>query len=573
MGNENLLVTGGEVFDGLGGQPYRADIAIRNGQIVAVGTDISAAAGSDAQVIDAQGAMVTPGFVDIHTHYDGQVTWTNRVSPSSAHGITTIVMGSCGVGFAPCHSSDHDQLINLMSGVEDIPEVVMAEGLPWTWNTFPEFMDFLAARSYDMDIGALLPHSALRVYVMGERAVKRELANADDIEKMAALTREARAAGAVGFATSRALQQRSAKGEPIPTVRAGEDELLGIALALKDAGGGVLQLLSDFNLDQGIEEEFAMMRRLVKESRRLLSYTLHQKNNNPEGWRQLLALTEQANVDGLPIKAQVLSRPTGVLLGHELSYCPFTTSTTYQELNKLPISEKFATLRKPEIRARILGERPEALRYMPAMQDFERMFELGDPPQYEPAPDESIAARAKRIGCEPLELAYDLMLQRDGRAILFVAAQDYTYGSLEPTRVMLSHQDSLLGLGDGGAHVGIVCDASYSTHMLTHWTRDRMRGERLDLPTVVKWLSRDNAVAMGFNDRGVVAAGYKADLNVIDYDNLRLHEPEVVYDLPTGGRRVIQKASGYVATIVSGRVTYRDGQATGDLPGRLVRAR
>jgi len=569
----DFVLRGGTIVDGTGREPVVGDVAIKGDHIVAVGK-VSA---RGVQEFDAHGLLVTPGFVDIHTHYDGNLTWEDRIQPSGAHGVTTIVTGNCGVGFAPCKPSDRDGLIRLMAGVEDIPEAVMADGLPWTWSTFPEFLDVVEARPHDMNVAVQIPHSPLRVYVMGQRAVDREPATADDIAQMAALVREGMNAGAIGFATSRALQQRSLDGESIPSVRAGEDELLGIAMALGKSGGGVLQLLSDFDSWNGVEKEFAMFRRLVGASGRPLSYTLHQRHNDPEGWRRLLEMTEAAKASGLTIRAQVAPRPTGVLLGFELSMSPFMQCPTFASLSGLPFDRRVAALQDSQVRSRILEEfeaGPKAPTEMSAriVRDFGQMFLLGDPPDHEPTAEDSLQARAARLGIAPSALAYDLMLQNGGRALLMQTAQDYAYGTAETTREMLVSDSTVMGLGDGGAHCGILCDASWPTHMLAHWVRDRSRGATLPLPFIVKKMTSDCASAVGLLDRGVVAPGYKADLNLIDFERLRLRMPHVVYDLPTGGRRVVQNAEGYVATFVNGQVVSRDnGKPTGVLSGKLVR--
>ena len=559
-----LLIRGGTVLDGTGAPGRVADVLVRGGVIAAVGEGL--AVGPDAELIEAKGLLVTPGFVDVHTHYDGQVTWESRMSPSANHGVTTIVTGNCGVGFAPCRPDDHEALVELMAGVEDIPEVVMTEGLEWNWESFGEYLDVVDARPHDVDIAALVPHSPLRVYVMGERAMRREDASEADIARMAELTREALDAGAIGFATSRAIQQKSIKGEPIPTVRAAHAELKGILDAMGETGKGVFQALSDFELFHEVDKEFGMFRRLVAESGRPMSFTLNQKHRDPDGWRQLLALTEQASNDGLPIRAQVLGRPSGLLLGNDLTLSPFTHCPTYAALNELPVEQKIAELRRPEVRARILAEAGQA-----EFRDYGMIFEMSDPPNYEPDLADSLAERAKRQGCTPQELAYDLLLEHDGRAILFEAAQNYAGGSLQASYEMMVHKDTVLGLGDGGAHCGLVCDASYPTTMLAYWSRDRTRGPKLPVEEVVKALAADTAKAIGLLDRGIIAPGYKADLNVIDYDRIQLRVPEVVRDLPSGGRRVVQQADGYVATIQNGVVTYRDGKPTGEMPGRVVR--
>jgi N-acyl-D-amino-acid deacylase len=558
----DLVIRGGTVADGSGAALREADVGIRSGGIAAVAEGL----GPGAEEIDANGMLVTPGFVDVHTHYDGQVTWSGRLTPSSYHGVTTVVTGNCGVGFAPCHPDHHDLLLELMAGVEDIPEVVMGEGLTWDWESFPQYLDAVDARPHDIDIAAMIPHSALRVYVMGQRAVAREEATADDIAKMADLTRESIEAGALGFGTSRALHQRSSTGESIPTVRSAEDELSGILTAMKECGSGVFQLISDFYRFQDVEREFAMLRRLVEASGRPTSFSLNQKHTRPDDWRYLLELTASANDAGIPITAQVLGRPTGLLLGHDLTLTPFSPCATYAELARLTFDRRIAELRRPEVREKVVAE---SVRLPPELWSF--LFEIGDPPNYEPTPDESIAARAARQGVSAPELAFDTLMRGGGTQLLLHAIQNYANGSLAPAYEMMRHPNSILGLGDGGAHFGLVCDASYPTTMLSFWTRDRTRGPRLSVPEAVRLLTRDTAFAVGLRDRGCLAPGFKADVNVIDYERLRERQPTVVRDMPAGGRRLIQRADGYVATVVNGVVTYRLGEPTGALPGRLVR--
>jgi len=564
----DLVIRGGTVVDGSGGAPFEADVAVVGGRIAAVGAGLA----RGTEEISAKGHIVTPGFVDIHTHYDGQVTWERRLSPSSDHGVTTVVTGNCGVGFAPCRAEDHDELIALMAGVEDIPEVVMADGLPWTWESFPDYLAAVDSQPHDADIGALLPHSALRVYVMGQRAVNREPATKADRDRMAELTCEAMQAGALGFGTSRAIQQKSIRGQPIPTVGAAEDELRAILMAMASTGRGVFQALSDFEQFRSVDAEFAMFRRLVGESGRPMSFTLNQKHSDPDGWRRLLELTHEANADGLTIRGQVLGRPTGLLLGHELTLNPFVHCPSYEALAKMPLDRRIAELRKPQMRAALLGElaQTDHMKRTQSVRDWTRMFELSNPPNYEPTPEESVATKALARGVSPAELAYDLLLEDGGRRVMLLTAQNYAGYSLEDSLDMMRGPHTILGLGDGGAHCGLVCDASYPTTMLAYWTRDRVRGDRLPMPEVVKKLSADTAGAVGLNDRGHVARGFRADLNVIDYDGLQLHAPEAIYDMPTGGRRIVQRAQGYVATIVDGQTTYRDGKATGALPGRIV---
>lgn len=565
----DLVIRNGTIVDGMGGEPFVCDIAVVGGRIAALGQRLE----RGREEIDARDHLVVPGFVDIHTHYDGQVTWESRLSPSSNHGVTTVVTGNCGVGFAPCHPDDREELIALMAGVEDIPEVVMTEGIPWNWTSFPEYLQAVDSRPHDADIAAMVPHSALRVHVMRRRAVDREPATEADCERMAQLMRDAMRAGALGFGTSRAIHQKSIRGQPIPTVGAAEVELKAILAAMSDTGSGVFQALSDFEQFNNVDAEFAMFRRLVRDTGRPMSFTLNQKHSDPDGWRRLLALTEAASDAGLPIKAQVLGRPTGVLMGHELTFNPFATCPSYREICHFAFDRRVVELRNPDVRSRILSEGRKIEQASPGhpFWDWTRIFEMGPVPDYEPPREESIAERAKLRGCDSAEFAYDTMLKDEGRRLLLMAAQNYGNYSLEPSLEMMRHKDTVLGLGDGGAHYGIVCDASYPTSMLAYWSRDRKRGARLSLPVVVKKLTSDPAAVVGLCDRGRIASGYRADLNIIDYDRLQLRAPEVVYDLPTGGRRIIQRADGYSATIMNGHPTYRDGVQTGILPGRVVR--
>jgi len=565
----DLVIRGGLVVDGTGSEPFEADVAVDGSRIAAIG----AISGSAQTEVDANGRIVTPGFVDIHTHYDGQVTWENRLVPSSSHGVTTVVMGNCGVGFAPCRADQHDLLIRLMEGVEDIPHPVLVDGLPWTWESYPEYLDFLATRQYDMDICGYVPHAAIRVYVMGARGADRERATEIDLQEMARLVREAVEAGAMGFSTSRTFFHRSSDGKSTPSFEAAEDELRVLALALKQCGKGAMQLITDFD---NPEQTFAMLRRLVEASGRPLSVSLLEGTYGPMtlGWRDVLDWAADAASAGFPIKAQVLGRAIGVMLGHELTLNPFYTTETYATLAHLPFDEKIRELKRPEVRARILSE---AVHPDPAIvlgrlvREFDHMFILGDPPDYEQPLEQTIAARASRIGVSPTALAYDLLLERNGNNALYVMLCNYEYGSLDSSLAMMRHPGAVLGLGDGGAHCGTICDGSYPTFMLMHWVRDRERGERMSLSSVVKALSHDTARTVGLLDRGTIAIGSKADLNIIDFDRLALHAPEVARDLPGGGRRLVQRAEGYTATIVSGAVVYRDGVATGALPGRLVR--
>lgn len=566
MERYDLVIRGGTIADGSGGELREGDVAVRGTRIAAVG----AVDGRGAEEIDARGLLVTPGFVDIHTHYDGQAVWSPRLTPSSWHGVTTVVTGNCGVGFAPCRPDDHDLLIKLMEGVEDIPGVVLADGLDWSWESFGEFLDRLEARAHDIDFATQAPHGAIRVYAMGERGANRETATPDDIATMARIAREAVEAGALGFSTSRTLNHRSSDGRPTPTLTAEEDELLGIAMALADSGKGVLQVVSDF---ADAKEEFGMLRRLVERSGRPLSVSVLQDDRRPTQWRDLIDWIGDAAAAGLPMKGQVCGRPVGIVLGLECTLSPFLLHREYQKIAGLPLAEKVLRMRDPEVRRAILEETPsDANRFLTNMlTDFGRIFTLGDPPNYEPGPEDSVEAKASAAGVATLEFVYDLLLENDGRSLLYLPFLNYADRSLEPSLAMMKHGDTVLGLGDGGAHLGTISDASFPTTMLTYWTRDRTRGERLPLPWVVRAHARDTAAAVGLHDRGLLCPGYKADLNLIDYDALTLHPPRIVHDLPAGGRRLVQTAEGYRATIVSGEVIYRDGVATDALPGKLIR--
>lgn len=566
MASFDIIIRNGLVYDGTGRAPFEADIGIQDGRIAAIGQ----VDGRGHEEIDAKGQIVTPGFVDVHTHYDGQATWGRAMDPSSLHGVTTAIMGNCGVGFAPVHDDDHARLIQLMEGVEDIPFPVLSEGLPWNWNSFPDYLDALAARRFDIDLGAQLPHAAMRVHVMGTRGVDREPANAQDIEQMSAIAEAAAQAGGFGFTTSRTLNHRSSTGDPTPTLKAGEDELLGIAMGLARAGKGVLQVVSDFA--DGIEE-LQMLFRVARQSGRPLSISIAQPDSQPDGWRMLMGGIEQANKDGLDVRGQVGPRPVGVLLGLELTLNPFSGHPSFEKIATLPLDEKLAALRDPAFRAQLLREQPNSENpFVTALlASFGKMFVLGDPPDYEPTADKTVEAIAKVRSVSNEEVALDMMLAHDGRGVLYFPFLNYAQGTLEPTREMLLSDYSIPGLSDGGAHVGMICDGSFPTTLLTHWGRDRLRGDKIALEALIKMQSHDTARWIGLHDRGVLQLGLRADVNVIDFDNLRLHLPQINYDLPAGGRRLMQRASGYTSTIVNGQVTYRDGTPTGATPGRLVR--
>ena len=561
----DLVIRGGNIADGLGGEIFEADVAIMEGRITEVGKVL----GRGKEEIDARGKLVTPGFVDVHTHYDGQVTWSQDITPSSQNGVTTAIMGNCGVGFAPCKPADHRRLIELMEGVEDIPEPVLSAGIPWAWESFPDYMGWLSKRSFDMDIGAQLPHAALRVYVMGERGARRDPSTAADNQAMAALAGDAVRAGALGFSTSRTLNHRTSTGDYTPTLKAGEDELTAIAGAMHQVGRSVFQFVLDLST---IHDDLPMMLRVAENTGIPVSFSITQNDKAPRRWRQTLDTIAEASARGLSITAQIAARPVGLLLGLELSRNPFQTHPSYRAIAHLPPAERLARLHQPEVRAAILSEAPTAtddpLFFRP---NYDKMYLLGNPPDYEQPPENTLGAQARRQGRQAEELAYEAMLSDQGRGMLYVPFLNYADGNLDATREMLSDPNSVPGLSDGGAHCGIICDASFPTYLLTHWTRDRTRGEKLSIPFVVAAQSRKTALSVGLTDRGLIAPGYKGDINVIDYDRLHLHPPKVHYDLPVGGRRLLQQVDGYDATIVSGVVTQRGGTATGARPGRLLR--
>ena len=561
----DLVLRNGTVIDGSGGEPFRADVAASGGVI----TEVGAVGAAGREEIDAAGCLVTPGFVDIHTHYDGQVTWDSRLQPSSLHGVTTAVLGNCGVGFAPVQPAHHEMLIELMEGVEDIPGAALHEGLPWTWSSFPEYLDAIERMPHDIDVCTQVPHGALRVYVMGERGADREAASDAEIAAMADLVAQALGAGALGFTSSRTVQHRTSKGAPTPTLTAAEAELRGIAAGLRRAEAGVIEMISDFD---DLDGEFARFCRMVEDAGRPMTISLAQHDGDPGRWKALLARIEGARARGLPIKGQVAPRPIGVLLGLDCTLHPFVACPSYRAIAKQPLAERVRALRDPEMRSRLLGETAQSsnatVRYI--ARSYHKLFRLGDPPDYEPDPSRSVAAQAERAGRSPAELAYDWLLDNDGREILYFPLHNFSEQSLDAVRAMMAHDATLAGLGDGGAHVGTICDASFTTYALTHWGRDRARG-RFELPWLIRRQTHDTAAAVGLADRGLVRPGMKADLNVIDFDRLRLRRPYIVYDLPASGRRLMQTAEGYVATVVSGAVTYRGGEPTGALPGKLVR--
>ncbi|MCF2527821.1 N-acyl-D-amino-acid deacylase family protein [Yinghuangia soli] len=568
----DLVIRGGTVVDGTGAPARTADVAVADGRIAAVGSRSEVGAGRTE--IDADGALVTPGWVDIHTHFDGQVTWDELLTPACWHGVTTVVTGNCGVGFAPCKPDERRRLIELMEGVEDIPGTALHEGMQWAWESFPEYLDFLATRPLVMDFGTQISHGPVRTYVMGERGARNEPATPADIAAMAAIVREAMEAGALGFTTSRTIMHRAIDGEPVPGTYAAEDELFGIGAALKAAGHGVFEVAPAGVAgedDLAASREVAWMRRLAAAIGRPVAYGMTQSNASPDLYRELLAETQAAADAGAEVWMQVAGRATGLIFSLETTYHPLRGRPSFDALLPLPIAERVARLRDPAVRAAILSESAAKFSLLATFGD--RIVPIGDEVDYEPAYEDSVAARAKREGRAPDAVLYDLMLERDGRRMFMIPILNYADGSLEPVREMLLHPRSVFGLGDAGAHCATISDASMTTTMLTHWARDRSRGDRLPLELAVKKMTADTSALYGLRDRGRIAPGLRADLNVIDLDRLRAHPPEVLYDLPGDCPRLIQRADGYVATAVAGRVTFREGEHTGELPGTLIRGR
>ncbi|MEQ8267961.1 MAG: amidohydrolase family protein [Parvibaculum sp.] len=564
----DLIIRGGTLVDGTGAPARIADVAIDNGIVTEVGT----VAGAAKREIDATGLVVTPGWVDIHTHYDGQVTWDPLISPSCWHGVTTVVMGNCGVGFAPARPDKHDWLISLMEGVEDIPGAALAEGIKWNWETFPEYMNSLDGQPRVLDVATQVPHGSVRAYVMGERGARNEAATDEDIAAMAEIVQEGIAAGALGFSTSRTMLHLSKDGEPVPGTFANKAELMGIGRALGAAGHGVFEMASDMT---PAEEEFNWMKELSAETGLPVTYALLQSPVEPEKWRDMLRLTDEARKQGANVTAQIACRPTGMVLGWQSTVHPFIAHPAYYEIAALPFAERLEKLKDPEVRARIVGDTPREIGTLGNIltKGFDRMFRLenGATLEYEPRAEDSVAALAARTGKNPAEIVYDMLMEKDGRGYVYLPLLNYTLFNFDHIREMMRHPATVLSLSDGGAHCGVICDASFPTYMLTHWVRDRSRGERLPLEEVVRMQTHDTARLYGLNDRGVVAPGMKADLNVIDLEKLRILAPEMVFDLPADGRRMIQRAEGYRATIVNGAVTFENGEATGEMPGRLIR--
>jgi N-acyl-D-aspartate/D-glutamate deacylase len=580
----DLKITGGTIVDGSGRAAHAGDVAVNDGRIVAVGDRL----GPARRTFDAHGAHVLPGFVDIHTHYDGQVTWDADLTPSSLHGVTTCVMGNCGVGFAPVRPGREQDLVELMEGVEDIPGAALAEGIPWGWESVADYMDAIAAMPHAIDVLVQVPHDPVRMYVMGERAVADELATDDDISRMRALVRDALAAGAAGFTTGRSDNHRTARGAATPASEVDARELAGIAAAFRDVDHGVLQAVSDFDLMRGpdrFDPEFDLLEQMVAASGgRPLSISTMQRDHAPNQWRQIFVRAARASARGLDIRCQVGARGIGVLLGLEATFHPFMGFPSYKAIAHLPLAERVERMRDPLLRARMLAETSDEVAGdgtpIPPLADFflaniqlvaMRLFRMGERPDYEPSLMGCLAGEASRAGQPVLARIYDALLEHDGKALLYFPVYNYTGGNLDVVREMLAHPLALPGLGDGGAHVGTVCDASMPTFLLSHWARDRANG--LPLERVVQMHAHDTARFIGLTDRGTIEVGMRADLNIVDLQRLSLPRPVMQRDLPAGGRRLVQGATGYIATLVGGELIAEHGALTGARPGRLVRMR
>jgi len=562
----DLIIENGLIYDGRGNKPFKADIAIRDKKIVKIGLIKE----DSKQRIDADGKIVTPGFVDIHTHYDGQATWDPYLRPSTYHGVTTVVMGNCGVGFSPCKPDQRDWLIGLMEGVEDIPGTALHEGIDWEWESFPEYLDALEKKPFAIDVGTQIPHGAVRAYVMGERGINHEIATPEEIGEMKKIVQEAIKAGAYGFSTSRTEKHNDVNGNLTPSITADKDELVEIAKSLGEINQGVLQGISDF---YDFDSEFDIFKTMSKESGRPISITVEQQDARPEWWLQLLDGIEEAQNEGVSMYGQVPPRATGILMGLTATLNPFRFHPSYMEIADLPLEERVKIMNTSEFREKLMKEQGVSINPLvdEIVNSFGKMFKLGEPANYEPDPKDSFESLAETSNMTAAEIAYQAMLEKDGRALIYHPLFNYQPGDLSLVEKMLKHPYTISGLGDAGAHCGAISDASFPTTLVQHWSRDRNRGERLPLETVIKMQTSETANLLGINDRGVIEEGFKADINIIDYEGLTLHEPEIVNDLPAGGRRLVQKASGYDYTIVSGEVAFIKGEATGALNGRLIR--
>jgi N-acyl-D-aspartate/D-glutamate deacylase len=562
----DLIIKNGLIYDGKGSEPFKADLAISNEKIVEIGKIDD----KGRKVIDAEGKIVTPGFVDIHTHYDGQVTWDPYLRPSTYHGVTTVVMGNCGVGFSPCKPDQRDWLIGLMEGVEDIPGTALHEGIDWEWESFPEYLDALEKKPLAIDVGTQIPHGAVRAYVMGERGINHEEASLEEIDEMKKIVQEAVKAGAYGFSTSRTEKHNDVNGNLTPSITAHKTELVEIAKSLGEINQGVLQGISDF---YDFDSEFDIFKTMSQESGRPISITVEQQDARPEWWLKLLDGIQDAQSEGVNMYGQVPPRATGILMGLTATLNPFRFHPSYMEIAELSLEERVKIMNTSDFREKLLKENAVSINPLvdEIVNSYGKMFRLGEPANYEPDPETSFDSLANLSNMTAEEIAYDAMLEKEGRALIYHPLFNYQTGDLSLVEKMLKHPYTISGLGDAGAHCGAISDASFPTTLVQHWSRDRDRGDKLPLETVIKMQTSETASLLGINDRGVIEEGYKADINVIDYDGLTLHEPEIINDLPAGGRRLVQKASGYDYTIVSGEIAFIKGEATGKLNGRLIR--
>lgn len=587
----DLLIKGGTVFDGSGQAGKLTDIAIKDGIIVAVGSNL----GEAARTLEASGHIVTPGFIDLHTHYDGQVSWDSELQPSVNHGVTTAVMGNCGVGFAPCRAEDRDKLIRLMEGVEDIPGTALHEGLQWNWESFPEYLDALDAMPRTIDVAAMIPHDPLRVFAMGDRAVFNQPANDRDIAEMERLVSEAMAAGAIGLSTGRSDFHKSSDGGWTPASEAGKDELEGLARAVAASGHGVLQAVNDFDMvrpGETFDTEFALMEAFFRAGAgRPGSMSLMERDFAPDDWKTIIKRTEVLNEDGLDISFQVAPRAIGAINGLNCTFHPIMAFPSYIAISQLPLSQRVEAMRNPDFKAQLLSEKPVTLSGddspVPPLVDMmiatfpqlsKKVFPMNrheGSVDYEPSSEASVAGLAREAGVSVWEMAYDLLLEDDGRALFYFPVYNYTHMNYDNVLTMMRHPKALPGLSDGGAHVGTICDASFPTYLLAHWTRDRLdRGKPgIALPRAVQMLTADAADYLGLTDRGRIQVGQRADLNVINYEGLSLGVPVMVQDLPAGGQRLLQPVEGYRATFVNGVQVIENDRVTEARPGRLVRSR
>ena len=566
----DTVIRGGTIVDGSGAPRFTGDLGIKDGRVAEVGGKL----GAGKREIDASGAIVTPGWVDVHTHYDGQVTWDPYLSPSTDHGVTSVVMGNCGVGFAPVRPDKRDWLISVMEGVEDIPGTVLSEGLQWEWESFPEYLDALDRKPRALDVGAQIPHSALRTYVMGERGITHDEATPDDIRQMVGLVREALTSGALGFSTTRTLIHKYQQRKYPPGTFASPDEILGIARTMGAVGHGVFQMTSNHSQ---METEVPWMADVARQNKLPVAFALVQTDQTPDTWKRLLAMLDETHRQGVPLYGAVAGRPAGILMAWLGSTHPFMAHPLWQSLAPLPWPEKLARLRDPEVRRQLtdMGVMQQAAQYDMRMayltQSFHKMYALGAEPDYEPAQEHSIASIAKRDGRSPLEVAYDMLMAEDGKGIVYFPSFNYAYNDLSQLHTQLQHPRTMMSLADGGAHCGYICDVSMPTYMLTHWARDRKRGPTLPLELMVRRQTHDTSAIYSLNDRGLLKPGYLADINIIDYDKLHIPPPYVAFDLPAGGRRLVQTATGYRATFKSGEAIMENGERTGALPGKLMR--